>query len=358
MNKTKIPMNLDSEMKVKGMYGQLDDWYGYPYAPVQRINTPISPKENYLNYLNGKDYEWVPDVHADKVEITPHCIPDIVACGFSGGKDSFGVNWVLGPNPELPAFPEEGVIKLDDISNWRSLEFPDVDSWGWEEESKRYREFYKDDDRSFRGVIMIGFFERMISLMGFENAAMALLEDPEETVEFLNAVADVNIKMADHYIDDFGCDSILFHDDWSSQNGQFFSTDTAMNVLVPPVKKLVDHIKSRGAVPMFHSCGNGLKLVPAYKATGVRVWQAQYNVYDLKELIEACGDDIIVEIYPDLEEEVTEDELESVVADYLKYAKLHRFSPEIVDFKDGRWEKTRLEFYRQARTLAVESQSA
>ena len=355
----KIAMNIDEEATVKGEYAHLWDWYGYPFPDLQRLNPPISPKENYLAYIKREDYEWVPDTHADKVEVTPPCVPDIIACGFGGGIDSFGVKWVSNPStPDLPAFVEHGAIMLEDICDWQSLEFPDVDSWGWEECARDFREFYADDDRSFRGAIMTGFFERMISLMGFEDAAVALYDEPAETRKFLEAVADVNIKIAQHYIDDFGCDSVLFLDDWSSQNNPFFSLDVALDVLVPPIKRFADYIHSRGALCMQHSCGNGVKLAPAMKAIGIDLWQAQGTAVDLDAALEACGDDIVLEIYHLVPDGICGDDLVEFVHDCMRPVERHRYFPELMDYEPGRCFETRIDYYKHAREMAVQGISA
>ena len=347
-------MDLDAECRVTGDYPFLDDWYGYPYAPTQKLNPPSGVKANYLAYLQGQDYEWVPDAHTDKVEITPPCVPDIIACGFGGGLDSFGVRWAPDvSNPELPAFVETGLITLDDITKWRDLTFPDVDSWDWKGQGERYRAFYQNDDRSMRGVIMIGFFERMISLMGFQGAALSLAIEPEESAAFLDAIADVNIRMVDHYIDDFGCDSILFHDDWSAQRGPFFSLDTAMDILVPAVRKLTDHIHERGAIAMMHSCGNAVDLIPAIKAGGADLWQAQPDANDLEKATEACGDGLIIETYPIVPDGLQGDELDAYIASFLDYTTRHRFCCEHVDMDEERCFDTRIRYYRQARAMAV-----
>ena len=70
-------------------------------------------------------------------------------------------------------------------------------------------------------------------------------------------------------------DGVLIHDDWGTQNGPFFSLETAMEMLVPYLKRVVDYIHSEGMYYEQHSCGNCTKLVPAYIAAGVDVWAPQ-----------------------------------------------------------------------------------
>lgn len=352
-------MDIEKETAVKGMYGNIGTWYGYPYSPVERLCPPIAPAENLRRYMAGERYEWIPDLTSDQVDLTPECIPDVVACGFAGGLDAFGVKWIPDEAaPDLPSFVEPGFTVLDEIAKWRDLEFPDVDSWDWETCGKEYREFYADDDRLLRGIILSGFFERLISIMGFQNAALSLITEPDEVAAFFDALADVNCRIVDHYVDDFGCGAIMLHDDWSAQRSPFFSPDVATELLVPAMGKVVEHAHARGAIFTHHSCGNGVALIPAIMASGADGWQAQVDAFDLEAACEAIGDSFALEIYPPVPDEVTPDTLDAYLGQMLSHADGHRFLCEFGDFDPERAPKTRIANYRISRIKALEAQRA
>lgn len=343
------------ELQGRGMYPVEGLWYGAPYTPVERLTPPITPRENLLRFYKGEKYAWIPDIVSDQIDITPECNPDVKAQGYEGGYDAFGVKWIPVENAELPAFVEPGFILLEDIAEWKNLKWPDPDEWGWQEAAEQYNRTYEGDDRLRRGVILSGYFERLISVMGFEGAAMALLTDPDSVAEFFDKLTELNSRIMDHYIDDLDCESIMIHDDWSAQRSPFFSLETAEELLVPPLKKLVEYAHSRGVIFTLHSCGNGLGLVPAIKKTGADAWQVQIDALDGEAAYEACGDDLMMESYPLIPEGIHGEALEAFLRDTMKtFCICHRGLIDFYDFDADRWPETRKLIYKVGRELAGE----
>ena len=344
------------EQTVTGMFNSEGLWYGAPYPPVEILSTPITPRENYLRFYRGEEYAWVPDVGSDVFDITPDCDPDTIACGYSGGLDEFGVKWIPDvSNPELPSFVEPGFCLLEDIADWQTLKMPDVDSWAWEEYAEKYNTALEGDARARRGIIWSGYFERLISIMTFENAAVSLLEDPEAVDAFFSKLDEINIKKADYFLDLFHCDIIMIHDDWSGQRSTFFSPDVAMNLIAPHVRKLADHVHSKGALFELHSCGNGVTVIPAIKAAGADSWQAQEDSFtDWETAYDACGDDLILETYSIVPDDVDSDEKMNayIESEMKKHCGKHRGLHSFMDFNFERCLDTRKLVYEYSRKMA------
>ena len=350
----KVKLDLQKEWEGRGLYQTEGLWYGVPYNPVERLTTPVSPRENLLRYYRGQDYEWLPDICSDQIDITPFCNPDILASGYEGGRDAFGVKWIPVEGGELPAFVEPGFQLWEDISDWRKQPFPDPDTWNWKEEADRYNQTYQGDDRLRRGIIMSGYFERLIANMTFEEAAMALLTDPEEVTAFFEELTVFNEKVMKHYLEDFGCESIMIHDDWAAQRSPFFSLDTVMELIVPHLKKLSDAAHEQGASFTLHSCGNGLDLLPAIKASGVDAWQLQVDAVDAATAYERAGDDLILESYPVVPEELHGEKLENFLRETLQsFCGKHKGLVEFYDFDPERLAETRRLTYKVSRELAL-----
>lgn len=291
------------ELETVGVYPIAGTNYGDPIFPIEKLNTPITPKENMERFFKREDLCWVPDPEVDYNIIYPECVPDCYACKYEGGIDSFGVRWIpVENNPYVPSFVDPDCRILDDICNWRDLTWPDVDSWDWAAEKEKYSVL--DPDRMRKGIMLTGFFERMIALMGFEDAAVALITEPEETGAFLDAILEYNMQVMKHYKEDLNCDIIIFHDDWSAQRSPFYSLETAMELLVPRLKKLVSYCHELGMYFIHHSCGNGYMLLDAYLATGADAWQIQLNATEdhFMEIIEEHGDEILLDTYIVIEE--------------------------------------------------------
>jgi hypothetical protein len=281
--------------------------------PNKKYNTPITPKENYRLLYSRKLPVWLP-VSADSAMMTPRIDPDNIARAFAfeanplspeemvGGKDRHGIDWVYVPSAG-GSMVKPGNPVLKDVNDWEKvIQFPDIEAWDWEGSAKSNEEYLDGvKDRFFTITILTGFFERLISFMDFENAAVALIdEDQQDAVHALfSKLADLYIKMIDKYHQYFKPDCISLHDDWGSQRSPFFSLNTVLEMIVPYIKRVVDHCHSLGIFYDQHSCGKNEKLVPAYIAAGVDSWSGQ-TMNDKDWIYENYGDKLILGIEPDI----------------------------------------------------------
>ena len=350
----KIPFS-EQELTVLGEYGSVGTWYGYEYPAVQKLNTPITPAENFRRFMAGDDYEWVPDLCSDMIEITPECNPDVDASDFKGGYDVFGVKWIPVPDAHMPSFVEPGFVVLKDINRWESLPWPDVDSWGWEQLAEKYNAGYAGDNRIKRGVILSGYFERLISIMGFEEAAIAMIEEPDAVSAFFERLTDLNMRILDHLINDFGCETIKMHDDWSSQKAPFYSLDTCREVIVPHFRRLVAYAHGRGVSFTHHSCGNGVGLIPAMQDIGSDAWNAQYTAIDLCAALEKAQAHPILEISYDLPAALKGVELyEAIYGVMSSYCRGRKCLIKFSDPEPDRAFESRRLIYKAGRMIALE----
>lgn len=271
------------------------------------MNPTITSRENWLRFLRGEKPEWMP-VYSETQAILPAIVPDNVARGFVnetvqvspdrfGGPDMFGVPWVyepqVGGSMEDPSHPPI----LRDVADWREvIRFPDVDSWDWEGAARRNRGFL-DPTRLTTSTVFSGFFERLISFMGFEAAAMAMIdEDCEEDLHALfDALADANIRLIANYKKFFDIDLVYFHDDWGAQLAPFFSLNTCREMLVPHISKVVDFCHKNGVFFEFHCCGHNDMLAPAMMKTKMDAWCGQ-PMCDKYALLERYGDKMAIGI--------------------------------------------------------------
>jgi hypothetical protein len=346
-------MNLSKETEKQGVYATVGTWYGVPYSQVTKLNTPVTPKENMKHYLAGKSCFWIPDAGCDQVDITPDNIPDNVACGYEGGVDSFGVEWIP-LNNGLPSMVKPGDPKLKNIADWRNLPRPNIDSWDWEGYGKLYTKTL-GEDRFVRGVLLSGYFERLISLMDFAEAAMALVDEPDEVSALFAHLTDYNISIAEHYKKYFHTDGIMLHDDWASQRSLFFSINTVRHLIVPHMKRLVDRVHELGMVFTHHCCGNCFDLIPASIETGADSCQLQENAVDIAKAIETYGAKIMFEGYWELPTNTTDEAVKQFIADVVKkMGGKHRGLYSFIDAQPGRGFDAREYAYREARKLIGE----
>ena len=301
------------ELQYTGVYPTAGEYYGYgpDTVPVgKRFRSPITPRENFLRFMAHQPHEWVPSFEKDLNLICPDVVPDFVACGLNGGVDSFGVTWIPShPELGLPSFVKGGNPLLKDIADWREvIQFPDVDSWDWEGSAKLYSVL--DRSRASCGIILSFLFERLILLMDFEGAAMALVEDPEETEALFEALCDYNIQILEHYKKYYDVDAVMVHDDWGSQRAPFFSRAVCQEVILPSFQRFNQRAHELGVYVIHHCCGCSEDFIEDMIACGSDGWQAQPETNpNMLETIRTHKDNFVFDLYGyDVPPEITDEE--------------------------------------------------
>jgi len=268
----------------------------------------ISPRENMLRYFRGEPCQWTPSI-LDQLSFRPALIPGHVARGMVaqqqpftgefGGKDMFGVDWIF--DPQAGGSMEKAPL-IDEIDNWEEkVKFPDPDDIEWERCAKE-NELFLQTDKLIQTTIYSGFFERLITFVGFEKAAMALVdeEQQEEVKKLFSRLADLYIDMIKRMRRRFNVELVEIHDDWGTQLSTIFSVAVHKEMIVPYIAKIVESAHAEGIFIEMHSCGRIDKLIPNLISTGVDTWRGQ-AIVDKHTLVGTYGDifKFGVEIRPD-----------------------------------------------------------
>ena len=344
----------DEELKVIGEHINTTSFGGRFAFKTPKYNTPITPKENIKLCVKREKPAWFP-TSADFLNLESRTNIDHIARAEvmdmgppyadneKGGKDLFGVEWVYVPTVG-GSMVQPGNPILEDANDWPEvIKFPDVDALNWAE-CKELNSVMNESTRGLYVTFQNGIFERLISFMDFEGAAMALIDDDQkEAVHALfDKLADMYISLLDHYLEFMDLDGIMFHDDWGSQRAPFFSLDVCMEMVAPYLKKIADHCHEKGLWFEHHCCGKNELLVPAMIYAGVDMWQPQ-AMNDVDMLREKYGDKIIFSIAPPaLKPDATEEEIEANAKAFVeKYAPTFAEKPFRVGtyFVDPRYSK-------------------
>ena len=151
------------------------------------------------------------------------------------------------------------------------------------ENIKRAVEHHKQRGR-FCYMQTPGFFECFNDAFGIQNHLMYLLMYPEEMAELYRRHTDWVIQCADHSIEQ-GVDMVHISDDWGSQKDLMFSPEIWREIIYPNMKKVVDHVHSRGVFASLHSDGCVAKVADGIAEIGfdvVHPWQENAGMgYDL-----------------------------------------------------------------------------
>ena len=288
-----------------------------PFLPGRpgsiKYSYPIAPRDNYTALYRKDDMPlWIP-LGSDRRTFAPRLDADNIVRGMVadstpltpeelvGGKDKHGIEWVYVPLVG-GSMVKPGSPTLEDANDWEKIvPFPDVDSWDWEGSTAANRPILDADDRLTYAWVQTGFFERLVSLMDFQGAAMAVIdEDQKDAVKALfDRLADMYISMIEHYKKAYNPQIFCLHDDWGSQRAPFFSLATVMEMVVPALSRVVQAVHDNDMYFDMHSCGKNEMLVPAYIEVGADSWNGQ-PMNDKAMLYEMYGDKIILGIEPDI----------------------------------------------------------
>ena len=282
---------------------------------VRERNTPVTPKENFEAMLRNEPH-WQVSIY-DYMYLFPKCVPDNPAKGnvsdeklpvsMLGGKDMFGIEWeyveAIGGSTVRPGTPF-----LSDANEWyEKVVFPTkevIDSWDWkgckENADRNMREPYM-----WEPVICTGWFERLISFMDFEEAAIAIIdEDQQDAIkELFDRLSDLYIMLIDKFMEVFPgrIGAVCLHDDWGHQRGIFFSPATVREMIVPYMKKVTDYCHSKGLYTECHSCGKVDPLIPCYIEAGFDMLECQ-PLLDFGEVVPKYGDKLKMHVSPEVPE--------------------------------------------------------
>ncbi len=263
-----------------------------PKTPV--YNTPISMRENSVSIFQGQDPMFAV-LSSDFANVNIPAWNNHLGRGRDV-EDSFGVFWQFVPEVG-GSISHEGNPKFTDACDWKdSIKIPDVNEWDWETHAK---EFVPDLRFPTITTFTNGFgFERLISLMDFMNAAMALIDEDQfdDLYELIGSLYDLGIACAKKIFENYPyLDGICFHDDWGSQKDPFFSEEVARSLFLPHMKRFVDYIHSTGRYVEIHSCGHTEARIGVFIDAGIDTWQMQI-LNDADMLYKKYGDKMVIQI--------------------------------------------------------------
>ena len=142
-------------------------------------------------------------------------------------------------------------------------------------------------------AIQSGHFERMQSLVGFEDALTAFYEYPDETMDFFNALTDYKIEMYRLIKKYYNPDIISPHDDWGMNRNMFFSPDVWREFIRPQLQRMVDATHEMGMLYEQHTCGYITQIYGDMVECGVDMGEIQ-AVNDLQYIKDTYGNAIVL----------------------------------------------------------------
>lgn len=254
----------------------------------------MTERENMQLVWDHKTPEWVPAITLASQMLVTMEINDRPL--FQDGEDWFGVKWEIDPeNPLLMTHCAPNQIKFDDMSEWKKhVTFPSCKDLDWDAIGARTKAMWAKKEEIMGYVVgNMGCFERSHSLMGFENALCALLEEPEAFADFADAYADYRIEQMEYIKKYMDPDFFMMHDDWGNQQNLFMPPDTWREIFKPSLKRMVDKCHELDMYYMHHSCGYIEPIIEDMVEVGVDSWHSVSPVNDLPKIKEEYGNKLV-----------------------------------------------------------------
>jgi len=110
----------------------------------------------------------------------------------------------------------------------------------------------------------------------------------------------------------------MFNDDWGTQRGPQFSPDTAREMLVPYIRRIVDSCHQRGMYFELHCCGKNDILAPAIAEASVDICLPQENINDFDLLYKLIGDKVLLGIYTETNPEMSDEQCLDVARQFME----------------------------------------
>ena len=258
-------------------------------------------KSDFIKVLNHEEPDRFVQPEDCFLALTPgeHNHGGELANGVTIGTDWFGCTWSEFGNGALDgATITPGTLRLDNLSDFRDVvPTPEqVRAFDWETYAGKVMRNCNRENQVVQVRSLVGFFERMHCLIGFEDALCAFYEEPETVHEFFRAMLNYKKEVASCVAEYMKPDIMIFDDDYGTMRATFISPEMWREFFPPYWKELVDHVHSLGIKFEIHSCGYITPLVGDFVALGIDILQPLQTNNDIKFIKETYGKDLILRL--------------------------------------------------------------
>ncbi|MCL1802483.1 MAG: hypothetical protein FWG30_02400 [Eubacteriaceae bacterium] len=241
----------------------------------------LTEKENYMRTLSGGTPEYVPTMLAFQRGIGIPGLRVFPEPGVLEFSDMFGVPMIVEPNSG--PIPKPGEFILEDIRKWRDIiKRPKVlDEINWEMSSKEALDNRDPEWIKIGGAgVGNGYFMMLTYFMGFNNALIAIMEEPEEVKELLNFILELNLELGRKFIEYFKPDVFHMGDDIAHERGTFVSEAVFLDIFEPMWRAQTKIYKDEGILAEHHNCGAFQSFCDHIVNMGFNAWNPAQPTYN------------------------------------------------------------------------------
>ncbi|MDR3209776.1 MAG: veratrol--corrinoid protein metyltransferase [Oscillospiraceae bacterium] len=265
----------------------------------------LTEKENLLRALRGEVPAWVPHYTygTDPEAAHPPALQFVMPPMFTGsmvpggGTDVWGVKYVPSDEAAGASLPEPNNFILRDITKWRDvIKAPDYSNVDWEATmTKAIAE--SGIDRSQTALqygLLVGYFQLLMSFMGFTEGLCAIQEEPEEVADLLNYLADFYVGVLEKTIDIVKPEILNMGDDTAAWGTPFISKKQFDEIFVPLYRRHTRFAVERGISVDHHNCGKCEGFLDSMVDIGVNMWDPAQTCNDLVGVKRKFGNRLVI----------------------------------------------------------------
>ncbi|MFX1515726.1 MAG: uroporphyrinogen decarboxylase family protein [Promethearchaeota archaeon] len=241
--------------------------------------------------------------------------------------DEWGVKWQITGRwwDTAVKFP------LADLSVLPNYQFPNVIPRGMKPVFNTFARVARRRGKYIVAPNLINLYERMRSLMGFEELMIAPYKQPDQLEQLLNRLTLLTIDLIEIYGKKGLYDAFMTWEDWGLQTSLQMKIDTFRQFYKPRYKQIIEATHSNNMHFIWHCCGNILTLLPEMIDLGVDVVQIdQPRLMGHQKLINILGKKMCmwncVDIQWSNRPEITEKEIYNEIKEMIQTYSIEKYS--------------------------------
>ena len=246
----------------------------------------LTIKENMKLVQEGKEPAWLPSFHEDCAQVSSRALGRKRDRETGHVVDVFGTRFIDAADGMVP---DHACRRLKDIAKWKEI-MPDIDlrQIDWEEEARIIRAKTVREGQVVH--LQAGYVWVQIHyMMGFEEALVALVQEPEAIYECMDAIADFHIAAMRALCPYLKPDYAVFFEHMATARGMLISPDTYRRLIKPIQKKMYGAVTELGVIPEIHIDGLIEDILPDLAELGIRAIQPFQVMNDINRYKEQYG---------------------------------------------------------------------
>jgi len=282
----------------------------------------LSKRENFLRLIHREVPEYIPTYSLWWAMNSPPVLrgernPD------GTGKSIFGVESVIDSGGINPPMPKTHDFILTDITKWRDvIKLPDLDldESAWIDMAREAIRNHNPELPFGGGTSTGGYFQPLVSFMGFTEGLSACFEEPDEVKAMLEYICDFNVRMAKDFIKYYQPEFGFLGDDIAHERNPFLSLEMFQDIIAPFWRRYYAVFVDAGIPVGHHNCGHFELYLDDLVDMGVSFWDPVQPSNDEEAIKARFGTDLALCAGPEMrfwDDETPEEQIRTEVRSYI-----------------------------------------